>query len=246
MRILVDGRGKKRLVEEGEEVHTDRGVVSLGSQASGRVRSHLGEAFVFFEPRLVDLYERMPRAGSFLLKKDLGAILAYTGIGTGDRVVDAGTGTGSMALYLAHLVRPTGKVFTYEVQEEIAEVARGNLSRSGLEEYVELRVQDVAEGMERDVDVVVLDLAQPWKVFPEAHAALRPGGFLCVYTPYVEGARRAVEALSAGGFREIRTLEILEREMEFRSQGTRPKTRMIGHTAYLTFARRYPSGERKI
>ena len=40
------------------------------------------------------------------------------------------------------------------------------------------------------------------------------------------------------GFRDLTILETFEREMEIRPKGTRPKTRMVGHTGYLVFARK--------
>ena len=40
------------------------------------------------------------------------------------------------------------------------------------------------------------------------------------------------------GFKDLSISEILERELEVRPQGTRPKTRMVGHTGYMVFARK--------
>ena len=37
---------------------------------------------------------------------------------------------------------------------------------------------------------------------------------------------------------DIEILETLERGLEVRQQGTRPKTRMVGHSGYLLFARK--------
>ncbi len=39
-------------------------------------------------------------------------------------------------------------------------------------------------------------------------------------------------------FYDIEILETLERGLEVRQQGTRPKTRMVGHSGYLLFARK--------
>jgi tRNA (adenine57-N1/adenine58-N1)-methyltransferase len=37
---------------------------------------------------------------------------------------------------------------------------------------------------------------------------------------------------------EVRTIECITREYEVKRNGTRPKTLMLGHTGYLSFARR--------
>ena len=39
-------------------------------------------------------------------------------------------------------------------------------------------------------------------------------------------------------FSNIKSLECLLREMEVKDKGVRPKTRMTGHTGYLTFGRK--------
>jgi tRNA (adenine57-N1/adenine58-N1)-methyltransferase len=51
--------------------------------------------------------------------------------------------------------------------------------------------------------------------------------------------KKTADALEEEAFRAIRTFEVFEREMEISKKGARPKTRMLGHTAYLTFARKY-------
>ncbi len=238
MKLLIDCKGRKYLVE-GEEMHTNMGIVKFADTKNGKVKSHLGHEFSVLEPRIVDLYEKMPRAGSIILKKDLGAILAYTGLGTGDVVVDAGVGTGAIAIYLANIVRPTGKVYTYEIREKHAEIAKKNIARADLEEFVEVKLMDIREGIEeKEVDVVTLDLPEPWSVAASAYSALKHGGFIAAYTPYVEQTRRATESFKDIGFRDLKVLELLERGLEIKEVGCRPKTRMLGHTAYLTFARK--------
>jgi tRNA (adenine57-N1/adenine58-N1)-methyltransferase len=237
LKLLIDCKGRKYLTEK-KELHTGLGVVKVVDEE--RVKSHLGHEFAVLDPRLVDLYEKLPRAGSVLLKKDLGFILAYTGVGTGDVVVDAGTGSGALAMFLANIVRPSGKVYTYEIREEFAEIARNNFEKAGLQEFIEIKCKDITKGIdEENVDLITLDLPEPWKVVPHAYVALKRGGFLMAYSPYVEQVKKTVKALTEGSFKAVKTFEIFEREIEVSKKGVRPKTRMYGHTAYLTFARKY-------
>ncbi|NOZ76848.1 MAG: methyltransferase domain-containing protein, partial [Euryarchaeota archaeon] len=188
MLLLIDEKGKKYLTED-VELHTRYGVVSLeGALPGDRVTSHLGHTFRVLEPRMVDLYEKMPRAGSYMLKKDIGLILACTGVGTGDVVVDAGTGSGALAIFLGNVVAPTGRVYTYEVRADFAEIAKENVRTAGLEGVVEVINRDITVGIDAEVDLVTLDMDRPWRAVPEAYRALKQGGFAAVYTPYVEQA----------------------------------------------------------
>lgn len=238
MKLLVDEKGRKHLVD-GDEYHTAYGVVKLTETKDLRVKSHLGHEFSVLEPRMLDLYEKLPRAGSIVLKKDIGAIIAYTGLGSGDIVVDAGTGTGGLVMFMANIVRPTGRVYTYEIREKHAAIARKNIERAGLSDYVEIKLMDIREGIhESDVDLVTLDLPDPWNVTESAYESLKKGGFIVTYTPYVEQTKRAWDGMHSAGFKDIHSMEILVRELEVKKVGCRPRTRMLGHTAYLTIGRK--------
>jgi len=242
VRLLIDRRGKKYLLREDvEEFHTSLGVVKLsGAKPGDRLHSHLGHEFYLLEPSIVDYYDKLPRAGSIVMKKEIGPIIAYTGIGSGSRVVEAGTGTGALAIYLAHIVGEEGKVYTYEIREDHLEIAKKNFALAGVEDRIVAKLADVRQGIEeREVDAVVFDMPDPWLAIPHAHSALRHGGFVVAYNPYIEQIRKAYLAMQEANFRDTRVIEVLEREIEVKKVGTRPKTRMLGHTGYLAFGRKY-------
>ncbi len=237
MKLLIDEKGRKYLTGE-RELHTKYGVVDLSKENNGIVLSHLGHRFLFFEAGIGDLYEKLPRSGSLILKKDLGAIVANTNLGSGSVVVDAGTGSGALALFLGNIVKPEGAVYTYEKRKEFAALAEKNIKKAGLSRWVKVTVRDITEGIDEEPDFITLDLNEPWKAIPAAQRALKRGGFICAYTPYIEHARRFSEELKKHNFVDLKTIETIQREMEFRAQGTRPKTTRVGHTGYLTFGRR--------
>jgi tRNA (adenine57-N1/adenine58-N1)-methyltransferase len=240
MKVLIDENGRKFLVD-GRELHTDRGLVRI-EPGKGTATSHIGHRFIVLDPDILDIYEKMPRSGSFMLKKDIGSILVYLGLGNGDIIVDAGTGSGSLALFMGNVIEKNGgRVITYEKNPEFAEVARKNIERAGLNNIIEVKVQDAMDGFEEpgdSVDAVTLDMHQAWRMINEARRVLRRGGRIAVYTPYVEHAKEAHLKLNELGFAEIKTRESIEREIEFKTQGSRPKTSRVGHSGYLTFARK--------
>jgi tRNA (adenine57-N1/adenine58-N1)-methyltransferase len=103
-----------------------------------------------------------------------------------------------------------------------------------------VRERDITTGIdERDVDRLVLDLPEPWRVLPHALEALRPGGVIACYSPSIVQVQRTVAELEATrGFAQIEPLEVLYRPWHVKGQAVRPVQQMVSHTAFLTFARR--------
>lgn len=242
MRILMDERGKKYLLKTGEDFQSDMGIIQSRMIEEARpgdvLRTHLGREVYVLKPSLSDYLELMERRCSILLPKDIGMICAYTGIVNGSRVVDAGTGAGTVAMYLANVVGESGHVTTYEIRKDFAEVAERNIREFGFKN-IEVKNRDIKEGIdEDDLDLVFLDLPQPWELMEDLHGSLIRGGWAVFYNPYIEQVKILHRVGSKVGFADMRTSEIIEREIEVRKQGTRPRTRMVGHTGYLTFMRK--------
>jgi len=178
---------------------------------------------------------KLKRGPQVVLPKDIGMILAYSGVGKNSVCVDAGTGSGWLAISLANVAK---KVTSYEVREEFAEIAQKNAKRAGVEN-LEIRAKSVLEGIEeKEVDLVTLDLANSDGAVLHAHGALKKGGVLVGYLPHVEQVRRFVEACNKAGFSEVATVESIVREYLVREAGMRPENTGLTHTAYLVFAKK--------
>ena len=236
----MDERGKKYMVND-QEFHTDFGFITeediVGSEAGDVLKTHLGREFRVIKPNVNDYIELMERKCSIILPKDIGIIIAKTGLGSGFKVLDAGTGAGATALHFGNIVGNGGEVYTYEVREDFAEIAERNIKGFELEN-VHVKCRDVTEGIdEKNLDLVFLDLPKPWDVAEHAKSALKTGGYVTTYTPFVEQVQILQRVLKKVGFSEVESFECMFRGIEVTNKGTRPKTRMAGHTGYLTFAR---------
>lgn len=238
MSVLLVHDEREYLRKPGDELQTDLGVLEIPEdvEPGDVLETHLGEAFTVRRLRSTDLFNHLERTGAPMLPRDVGLIVGHTGIEAADHVLDTGTGTGVLSAYLGRI---GATVTTFERDPEFAEVARDNMEMAGVAETVDVRTGDLTEELDGlgEYDVLTLDTEDAPEVVAHAPDLLVPGGYVAVYSPFVENTRDAVEAAREAGLSGIRTFETIQRTMDFDDRGSRPATAGVGHTAYLTFAR---------
>jgi tRNA (adenine57-N1/adenine58-N1)-methyltransferase len=181
------------------------------------------------------IYRKMKRGPQVILPKDIGIIIAYTGIGKESVCVDAGTGSGWLATALARVCK---EVYSYDVREDFLKIAEKNIEITG-QHNIFLKKGDVFKKIdEKDVDLVTLDMPNSEKALKNARSALKDGGYVVGYLPNMEQVKTFVAKLESLGFVDIYTVEVILRDILVRKEGVRPSTKGIWHTAYLTFARK--------
>lgn len=243
--VFLMSRDRKTFIvrlEPGAQLQTHRGVIRhddlIGQPLGREVQSHLGYPFLVLEPSTHDLILDLKRTTQIMYPKDIGYVLLKMNVGPGSRVVEAGTGSGGLTLALARAVKPTGRVYSYEVRPDVLNLATKNLEKLGLLPFVELKERDIAEGFDEvDVNALFLDLRTPWDYLAQAHAALKSGGFFGATLPTTNQVARLIGALPELGFVAVEVEEILLRSYKAVPARLRPMDRMVAHTGYLIFAR---------
>ena len=239
--VLVVRDGREFLLEPGETLETDLGVLELPAdvETGTTVETHLGEPFEVRRLRGPELFDHLERTGAPMMPRDIGLVVGHTGVASGERVLDAGTGTGVLAAYLGRL---GAEVTTYERDVDFADVARENMRLAGVDDRVEVRTGDLLDAVDDlgGFDVVTLDTADAAAVVERAPDLLASGGHVAAYTPFVETARDCVEAARDAGLSAVECVETIQRELEVDDRGSRPATAGVGHTGYLTFGRLTP------
>jgi tRNA (adenine57-N1/adenine58-N1)-methyltransferase len=248
--LLLDARGRRYLVklQEGGTFHFHGGAVRhddvLGAPEGTVVISASGVSLACYRPRLADFILKMPRGAQVVYPKDVATILVFADVFPGARVLEAGTGSGSLTISLARAAGPEGRVVSYELRPDFHDRALRNMEMffGEVPKWVELREGDVheaASGSER-FSHLVLDLPEPWGLLELAGSLLEPGGVLCAYVPTTVQIQQLVLALEDRGFRDVDTFETLMRSWHVTERSVRPNHRMIGHTGFVTVARRGP------
>lgn len=235
-------------LQAGAKFETHRGILQhddlIGKLWGTQVFSHIGAPFFLLQPSLADLITELPRTTQILYPKDIGFILVTMGIGPGQTVMEAGTGSGSMTTALAHTVGPQGRVISYEVKPDVQNLARKNLTRFGLESRVDFKLRDIGGGFdETDADAFFLDVPNPYDYTGQVRTALKPGGFLCCLIPTFNQVEKTLQALRQTRFAFVEVCELLLRYYKPEPARLRPTDRMVAHTGFLIFARRIEPGE---
>jgi tRNA (adenine57-N1/adenine58-N1)-methyltransferase len=212
----------------------------IGLPEGSTIETPAGERLLVFRPTYAQLIPNLPRQAQPIYPKDVGPILLWGDIRPGDLVVEVGTGPGALTLALLRAVGPTGRLVSYEAREDFAQLARQNVARFfGPAPQWTLHTADAFAGfLESDIDRLIIDLAEPWRLLEVAAPRLRPGAVVTGFVPTVLQVKQLVDGFRAGGFAAVETLETLTRFWQVRDRSVRPTHRMVAHTGFLVFARR--------
>ncbi len=236
-RILIEQKtGRRYFVRElGENFNTSSGIVAAKDlKSAGIIRSSKGASFLCVEPTFADLWHSLQRGPQAIIQKDIGLILAKTGVNKNSVVVDAGGGSGALCLSLANVCKT---VAVYENNPEHYDLVAKNIKMVGAGNII-LKQEDIYQGIaEKNLDLITLDLPEPWKVVGHAAGALHAGGFLVVYLPNLTQVKMFIDAAKGTRIIVQETLELLERKWKIEDRIMRPEFEMLGHTGFLTFCR---------
>ncbi|KAK1443636.1 tRNA methyltransferase catalytic subunit gcd14 like protein [Babesia gibsoni] len=189
-----------------------------------------------------------------LYRADISLALLLLDLQPWRRVVECGTGSGTLTYSLASAVAPTGRVFTFDFHNQRKEFAVEFFNQCNLNDVIKAYYRDAyspgaflvdGEVWESSIDSVFLDLPSPWDALQNAKTVLKNFGKIVTFSPTVEQSQRMTKTLSEEGFIEIRTFEILckpwgigfddeESAEEFGSTFSCYQLAQLNHTGYLT------------
>ena len=239
-------------ISKGKEFHTHIGIIrhsdAIGKEYGSKIITNKEKYLYLIEPTIHDFIMKIQHSTQIVYPKDLGYIAARAGLQSGQKVVEIGTGSGSLTSFLASIVKPKGHVYTFDVNSQFMETAKKNIERTRLEKYVTMKKFDIKTAKKiplRDADLVVIDLGDPWTVIPQARKLLKGSGGLFAICPTMNQLEKLTAALIQNEFTDIECTEHILRTIEAREGKTRHSFQGIGHTTYLAYARKAFFGREK-
>lgn len=246
--VLFIDRKQRRYLRElvpGKRLHIHRGFFwsdhLIGLREGYTVYNSAQEAFVLVRPTFAQFIPSLPRQAQPIYPKDIGPILLWGNFYPGARVVEVGVGPGALTIALLQAIAPNGRLVSYEVRQDFAAQARKNVEMFlGNAPHWELKLADAFAGIdERDIDGLVIDLPEPWRLLDAAAQALRAGGVLVSYLPTVLQVKELTDRLQqTTAFGLLEVFEMLQRFWHVEPRSLRPEHRMVAHTGFIVIARR--------
>lgn len=242
--VLIDSNLKKIIIDTSSKTDKIKGVgvynpSDLIGKEYGKQIEIGNKQFWLLRPSLQDKLQALKRKAQIILPRDISHILMNCSIQSGQTVFESGIGSGSLTIALATAVAPTGRVISYDNRSDFIDHAFDNLKQANLQQYVTAKERDVTKGIdEKNLDAVILDIPNPWDAITYAYKSLKIGGYLCTFSPLSTQVEQTIKEINNYSFIEIKTFENIQREMVVSEYGMRPSFHMLGHTGYLTFARK--------
>ncbi|MFB5620068.1 MAG: tRNA (adenine-N1)-methyltransferase [Nitrosopumilus sp.] len=232
-------------ISKNESFHTHIGILkhsdAIGKEYGSKLITNKDKYVYLLEPTMYDYVMRIQHGTQIVYPKDIGYIIARAGIGDGQKILEIGTGSGSLTSFIASVVKPRGHVYTFDVDENFMKIAEKNIKKAGVSKYVTQHNMDLKTAKKmplENMDVALIDLGDPWIVIPQVRQMLKGSGSVFAICPTMNQLEKLTMALVENEFTDIESTEHIIRNIEAREGKTRHSFQGIGHTTYLCFARK--------
>jgi len=232
-------------ISKKDQLHTHIGVLkhadAIGEEFGSRIISNKDKYVYLLKPTTYDFIMKIQHGTQIVYPKDLGYIVSRTGIQNGHKIVEIGTGSGSLTTFVASIVKPRGHVHTFDVDSKFLEIAEKNIKRAGMSKYISMNKLDLKKSKRlpiSDADVAIIDLGDPWTVVPQVRKMLKGSGSVVAICPTMNQLEKLVSELTQNEFTDIECSEQILRTIDAREGKTRHSFQGVGHTTYLCFARK--------
>ena len=232
-------------ISKKESLHTHIGIIkhsdAIGKEYGSRLMTNKDKYVYLLAPTMYDYVMKIQHGTQIVYPKDIGYIIARAGLGDGQKVLEIGTGSGSLTSFVASVVKPRGHVYTFDVDENFMKIAEKNIKKANVSKYVTQHNLDLKTAKKmplEEMDMAIIDLGDPWVVIPQVRQMLKGSGTMFAICPTMNQLEKLTISLVENEFTDIESTEHIIRTIEAREGKTRHSFQGIGHTTYLCFARK--------
>ncbi len=187
----------------------------------------------------------MRRGPQIIYPKDVGSIIVDGNIRNNSTVLEIGTGSGALTLFLVLILGNEGNLYSLDIDNKNQYRAHKTIER-----YLGTLNNDIApnlklintelinfslETVEDKIDTIVTDVPEPWDFF-ENNIIDKDLSWVS-YLPSISQVEKLSTCLKENNFQNIEIKENLERYWIIKENILRPKNEMVGHTGFIISGR---------
>ncbi|RIA92203.1 S-adenosyl-L-methionine-dependent methyltransferase [Glomus cerebriforme] len=206
----------------------------IGKSIRSIVKTNKEKSFTLHFPTLDEYVLKISRRTTPIYPKDANTIVALLDLYPYSRILEAGTGNGSLTLYLARAIYPTGHIHTIDINADSIRKAQKNIEQYFRGIYYNNitfstgSCSDVLNSLPENTekyDGVVLDMPEPWLELSTITPKLKLDGFMICYLPNITQILNLIKFIRENKFKlaTIQVLEVQWRPWEVRATVIRSK-----------------------
>lgn len=246
--VLKNNKHKHLAVlKDDQEFVSQNGVIKFNDirDLPSTVTSSKNHEYYVYIPSFDEFILLMKRGPQIIYPKDIGAILIAGNISKNSNILEIGTGSGALTLYLNLILDKKSQLFTLDENEKNQRRAQKTIERfvasSKINNLVDVNYinsklsafafNDLAD----KVDTIITDIPEPWEFFLKNE--IKQNLNWVSYLPSISQVEKIVTKLRENNFVNIKITETLNREWIVEKKIVRPKNEMVGHTGFVVGAR---------
>jgi len=234
------------VIENDKEFITNEGKFKFSDlkKIPSIVTSSTGVDFQIYTPTYKEFVLLMKRGPQIIYPKDVGQIIVESNLHNSSKVLEIGSGSGALTLYLYSLLQNSGKLYSIDSSKLNQRRANKTISR-----YLSTYSKDTVDvnfiheklenfninNLEDKVDSIITDVPEPWDFFinNKIHTNLN----WVSYLPSMSQIIRINETLKDNNFQDIEVKEVILRDWIVDNKVVRPTNKLISHTGFLVSAK---------
>ncbi|CAG8602263.1 3278_t:CDS:2 [Ambispora leptoticha] len=190
----------------------------IGQKSRSLLRTHIGKGFLVQVPTLDEYTLLMRRHTTPIYTKDAAAMISLLDLRPYSYILEAGSGNGSLTLYLARALYPAGSIHSIDKEPKYLKRAKLNIAKycrgmySPYVTFSEGTVSQVLNSLPPDspkYDGVALDMAEPEKELPAILNWLENDRFIVCCLPNMTQVLKLLMEIKTKGY-ELSTGKIIE------------------------------------
>ena len=247
--VVLKNNNHKHLavLKDDQEFVSQNGVIKFNDirELPSIVTSSKNHEYHVYIPSFDEFILLMKRGPQIIYPKDIGSILIAGNINKDSNILEIGTGSGALTLYLNLILDKKSQLFTLDENEKNQRRAQKTIERyltsSKINNvvnvnYINTKLSSFSfNDLADKVDTIITDIPEPWEFFLKNQ--IEKDLNWVSYLPSISQVEKIVTNLRENNFLNIKITETLNREWIIDRKIVRPKNEMVGHTGFVVSAR---------